>query len=137
MGPDFYTKAIKFMFVKPCGKSRDNPAMIVMVLSIILALCGMMLGITVNILEGSSFMEAFKPLREKKDLATSNLILMAAFTFVTGLWGIATYRIKNRIFVSIFGFGCAFIAVVAGGVSTILNALSNLDEETMNSVCPG
>ena len=111
--------------------------MIVMALSIIMALCGMMLGISAEIFDSSNFVEAFKPLRAKRDLATSALIIMAALAFVTGLWGIGTYRIRNRIFVAIFGGAAIAIAVVAGGLAAILNSLTNLDSETMNSICPG
>ena len=73
--------------------------------------------------------EEFKPARDKRGLAVSTLIAVTAMLIVTGLWGIATYKIKNRVFVSIFGLAIAAMAVILAGCGAIFSALANLTDE--------
>lgn len=54
-----------------------------------------------------------------------------------GLWGAATYRVTNRIFITIFGQGIAFVTVFLVGAALIFWGLANLDKTVMTSVCPG
>ena len=61
---------------------------------------------------------------------------MTATLFVTGFWGIATYKLKNKMFVSVFGLATVAMAVILTACAAIFNALANLSDEQMNAVCP-
>ena len=127
---------IQGAFVKPCGQGRVGPASFVMALSVGLAICGIFMAISAKMFDSTKMTEEFKPARDKKDLVVTTMIAVAAILFVTGLWGIATYKIKNRIFISIFGLAAAAMAVICFGFGAIFNALANLSDNAMESVCP-
>ena len=73
--------------------------------------------------------EEFEPLRKRKDIIVTAMIATAAVLFVGGLWGIATFKIKNRIFVSIFGLLAGCMACILGGLSAILYSLANVSDK--------
>ena len=108
-----------------------------MALAMILVVCGVLISMIVVSFTDSEFVEAVKPLSDNKNLIVSTLVMVAAITFITGVWGIASYSIKNRIFIAIFGGLCAFLAVVHGGCGTIFNSLANIQDEDMQNVCSG
>ena len=66
---DCYKVCIVAVFVKliPGCNKRFGPAGIIMALSMILALCGMMLGITGQIIGTEKLLAEFKPARDQRD----------------------------------------------------------------------
>ena len=107
-----------------------------MALSILLVLCGILMAVAAQMFDSAKLNEEFKPARDKRKLAVRTLVAVTAVLFVTGFWGIATYKIKNRIFVSIFGLATIAMAVILVACGAIFNALANLSDEQMNAVCP-
>ena len=107
-----------------------------MALSIMLVLCGILMAIAAQMFDSAKLNEEFKPARDKRKLAVRTLVAVTTVIFVTGFWGIATYKIKNRIFVSIFGLATIAITVILAACGAIFNALANLSDEQMNAVCP-
>ena len=95
------------------------------------------MAIAAQMFDSAKLNEEFKPARDKRKLAVRTLVAVTAVLFVTGFWGIATYKIKNRIFVSIFGLATAAMAVILSACGAIFSALANLSDEQMNAVCPG
>ncbi len=130
---DIYRKVFETIFSQ---KSRKGPATLIMALSMILVVCGILMAIIVGIFNSSQFVEAVKPLRSNKALVVSVEIILAAVTFITGIWGIASYLIKNKIFIAILGALYAFLVVIHGGCSAIFTSLSNLRDEDMQALCP-
>ena len=106
-----------------------GPALLVLVLSIVLVICGILMAISASMFSSAKLIEEFEPARDKKDLGSSAMLAVTVVLFVTGLWGMATYKIKNRVFVSIFGMGASALAVICGGAYTAFNALANLTDE--------
>ena len=84
----------------------------------------------------SELVEAFKPLRDNKETASKGLIIVAAIIFVTGLFGIGAFKIKNKFFMMLFGVLLAGVIVVLGGFIAIFGGLANLDENALKSFCP-
>lgn len=103
----------------------------------ILALCGMMLGITGQLIGTEKLLSEFKPARDQRDYLISTLTLIAGTIFVTGIWGIGTYKIKHRIYVMLFGLFTNGITIAMGGLAAITSGLKGLETSTMESFCPG
>ena len=100
-----------------------------MALSIMLILCGILMAIAAQMFDSAKLNEEFKPARDNRKLAVRTLVAVTAVLFVAGFWGIATYKIKNRIFVSIFGLATVAMAVILVACGAIFNALANLSDE--------
>ena len=60
----------------------------------------------------------------------------SCITFVTGLWGITSFRVKNKFFIAAFGGLVAFLVIVHAGCAAIFDALSSVDESELQVVCP-
>lgn len=118
---DIYRKIIEFVFRQ---KHRSGPGTVVMALAMILTVCGVMIAISVTTFNESKFIESVEPLRENKNLVTSTLTVAAAITFITGIWGIASFKIENKLFVGIFGGLAAFVIVINGGIFAIFSSLT-------------
>ena len=124
------------MFVRPCCQSRIGPATFILALSTLLVICGILMAIAAQMVDSAKLTEEFKPARDKRKLAVRTLVAVTAVLFVAGFWGIATYKIRNRVFVSIFGLGTSALVVILAATGTIFSALANLSDEEMNAVCP-
>ena len=107
-----------------------------MALSILLVLCGILMAVAAQMFDSAKLNEEFKPARDNRKLAVRTLVAVTATLFVTGFWGIATYKLKNKMFVSVFGLATLAMAVILSACAAIFNALANLSDEQMNAVCP-
>ena len=124
------------MLVRPCGNRRECCATSVLAFSVLLAVCGIMLFIASQMFANTELVDAWKPLRDNKDTASRGLIIVAAVIFVTGLFGIGAYKIKNKIFMGVFGIMLAGIIVILGGFIAIFGGLANLDSVALHRFCP-
>ena len=107
------------MMVRPCGNRRDCCATSILAFSVLLAVCAILLFIASQMFANTDLVEAFKPLRDNKETASRGLIIVAAVIFVTGLFGIGAFKIRNKIFMMVFGFLLAGIIVILGGFIAI------------------
>ena len=124
------------MMVRPCGNRRDCCATSILAFSVLLAVCAILLFIASQMFANTDLVEAFKPLRDNKETASRGLIIVAAVIFVTGLFGIGAFKIRNKIFMMVFGFLLAGIIVILGGFIAIFGGLANLDSATLHRFCP-
>ena len=124
------------IFVRPCCKGRNGPATFVLALSSLLVISAILMAVAAQMVDSAKFNEEFKPARDQRKLAVSTLIAVTAILFVTSFWGIATYKIRNRIFVSILGLATAAMAIMLSATGAIFSALANLSDAEMNAVCP-
>lgn len=124
---------IEFVFRQ---KHRSGPGTGVMALAMIITVCGVLIAIFATTFNDSKFIDNVEPMRKNKNLIISTLAVAGSITFITGIWGIASYKIENKIFVGIFGGLTAFVIVINGGIYAVFNSLTKLREEDMVTVCP-
>ena len=102
-----------------------------------MSICGMMLAITSQLLDSEEVIVEIKPARDEKDFLMTSLSLIAAAIFMTGIWGIGTYKIRHRLYVMLFGLFSNGVTIAMAGCAAIFAGLKDLNEETMDSFCPG
>ena len=129
---DIYKKVIKFLMVRPCGNRRECCATSVLAFSVLLAVCAILLFIASQMFANTELVDAFKPLRDNKETASRGLIVVAAVIFVTGLFGIGAFKIKNKVFIMIFGFLLGGIIVISGGFIAIFGGMANMDAASLH-----
>ena len=129
----------RFISQKCFGRitSRSGPASFILTLSLGFVVCGILLAAASVYYGDSAFVEALKPLRNSQDLVVSSLVATACITFVTGLWGITSFRVRNKFFIAAYGGLVAFLIIVHAGCAAIFDAMAGLKEEDLEVVCPG
>ena len=75
-------------------------------------------------------------MKDYKESIEFFLIIFAVVMIVTGLWGIASFKVTNKIFITIYGVATMIITVVMIGMSILFKELSQISDATMNSPCP-
>ena len=100
-------------------------------------ICGVMLAVSAGVLNQQPLLNQFEPASEYRGLATNFLIMVSSVSVVVGLWGIATYKVTHRVFISLFGLGVAALTVILIGLAFIFWTLANIDESSLRAVCPG
>ena len=81
-------------------------------------------------------MTEFEATADYKEFIELFLIIFAVVMILTGLWGIAAFKVDNKFFIAVYGLAVMVITVVMMGMAILFKELSNTSDTTMNSPCP-
>ena len=108
-----------------------------MVLSILLFICGIMLGVSAGILSQQKLLKEFKPAAEYRTIVTNLVIMTSCVSIVVALWGVATFKVTHRVFTTIYGLGVSALTIILTWFTFIFWTFANLDISSMYGPCPG
>ncbi len=134
---DWFMVANTFCYVKIFQKSRTMPALCVLTLSLLLATCAIMIGVSALVLNDQDFLVEFQPTREYKSLLIDFLTITACVAFVTGLWGIGTFKVEGQLFVGILSLALVLLVIILTAFVAIFGSLATTPADILYAVCKG
>ena len=102
-----------------------------------IVVCGLMLLIAANQYSDQEFVENFEPVRKYQKIMTKTIMIVALVVIVTGLWGVAAYKVKQKLFIITYGLAVAALTAIMTGFEQVFDSLANMSDDQMKMICPG